>query len=655
MRSFGFVSRAKIKMKGGRKMQKRKILCLLLLMIIFAGCGAKEDKNVANSEEVLEVAATSAILDTKVSTEDDVLYYIPNETIESGFMQDLTTFHGKFLVSGFSEQVWEERPENAEFKMLLISMITGEVEAERTFTNLDVPNIQECGEYLAITDWSDGKVILLDDKLQEVDSYQVACDYNAMYISPDGKKAYVFRPYDGLEITNLSTGKVEVTLENTLNLFTANECGNVVTFSYTDRKTQLDECGALNLTTGEIKDVPFEGSFYNVGYANDTWLATRMEEVPVQYIGNGDEINILKIKGDFSNIEMCLENKGLLSKRYDADGFLGMSLYSMDGKFISKYENSLQGADTQNSLVWSEIDNGFFFLMMDVSGKDKLMFWDMSKVVSGEDLTVQPFFEEQLPEEAVSKALYERAEEIGEKYGIEIRIAEQLDEDYLDFKVETMLDENQIEVALDVLEKGLSIYPENFLKQLLYGSIREIELHLGGALTSLTQPEGEVNGFASYAGFAQERYGKNVFVLDISDCSNLEAYLHHELFHLVEYKLNFDAMIREEAIYSEEEWMKLNPEGFSYADSTYILPEEIYNEEYDVWFIDIYSRTTPKEDRARIMEYAMLGDYNMFILAPHRQAKLEYLNRCIRDAFDTTGWLEKTVWEETLDQSHMYD
>lgn len=39
----------------------------------------------------------------------------------------------------------------------------------------------------------------------------------------------------------------------------------------------------------------------------------------------------------------------------------------------------------------------------------------------------------------------------------------------------------------------------------------------------------------------------------------------------------------------------------------------------------------------------MLGEYNMFIAAPYRQTKLDYLNRCISDAFDTTGWPEKTV------------
>ena len=117
-------------------------------------------------------------------------------------------------------------------------------------------------------------------------------------------------------------------------------------------------------------------------------------------------------------------------------------------------------------------------------------------------------------------------------------------------------------------------------------------------------------------------------------------------------KMMFAAGIKEDSVYSEEAWMELNPEGFEYAGTTFELPEELYNEEYDLWFIDMYSKTMPREDRARIMEYAMTGDYNMFIAAPHRQAKLEYLNQCIRDSFDTFGWPEKMVWEETLEKSY---
>ena len=629
-------------------------IIIFLLVGVLAGCGEKQDgtKETKQDVESLDFTIPTTILEAKEDIGEGILYYIPNENIEAGFMQNLTSFCGKFLVYGFSDERIEEGDENTEFCLQIISPETGDVVAQKAFSDVELPNVQDCGESLAITDWRNGKVLLLDENLKEISNYQVACEYNSMYVSPDAKMVYVFTPEQGLQITDLTSGELKVTLEDTVNLFASNKCGNVVTFSYTDKKTQLDHFRALNLETGEVIDFPFEGSFYDVNYVNDTWMAAHTDDSNIYYIGNDDEIKTFKYKDGIASVEMCPESGNLLSKFYGESGFLGMTMYDAEGKFVSHCENNLQGAEIQPELVWSEADQGFFFIMADPEGKDRLMFWDISKEVSGTDLVFEELETEKLSEEAVSQELYTKAKAIGYKHGIEIRIAEQMDEDYFDYKVEESLNEEQINSALDILGEELLAYPEGFFDQLLYGSIREIEIHLAGTLTNLEIPEGEINGFASYSGFAQTRGGKAVIVLDVNEGDNLRNFLHHELFHLTDDKLSFDATIRKDAMYSEEAWMELNPEGFEYAGNTFHLPETIYDEEYDLWFIDTYSRTMSKEDRARIMEYAMLGDYNMFLLAPHRQAKLEYLNKCIRDAFDTFGWPEKTVWEETLENSY---
>lgn len=636
-----------------------KVKWIKYIAVVFAigamtGCSKEQKENIfTNLEtEALGFTIPSAILETKENTGDDVLYYIPNEQIESGFMQNLASFHGNFLLYGFSSEMTDDGPENTGFHMQMISPATGEVVAQKSLSNMELPSVQDCGDKLALTDWGTGKILLLDECLQEIDTYQVNCEYDSMYVSPDAKKVYVFMPDQGLQITDLSTGKMTVELENTINLFVSNECGNVITFSYTDLKTKFDECGAIDLSTGKMIDFPFDGSFYNVDYANDVWMTTCFDDMNSHYIGNKDDIRVFEYDDVFTSMELCPERGQILSKNYDEDGFLGMTLYNTAGEFISQCENSLKGADIQYDLVWSEGDNGYFFLIMNPTEKDKLMFWDMSTEVSGTNLSFKELQEETLPEGTVSQELYTIAKAIGYKHEIEIRIADQMDEDYNDYRVEAMLDEQQIGRALDLIGEELMIYPEGYFSQLLYGSVREIEIHLAGELTNLSMPEGEVNGFTSYAGFAQTRNGKAVIVLDVREGDAMANYLHHELFHLLDDKLAFDAMIREDAVYSEEKWLKLNPKGFEYAESTFVLPDEIYNEEYDVWFIDLYSRTTAREDRARIMEYAMIGDYNMFISAPHRQAKLEYLNKCIRDSFDTFGWPDKTVWEETLENSY---
>ena len=71
---------------------------------------------------------------------------------------------------------------------------------------------------------------------------------------------------------------------------------------------------------------------------------------------------------------------------------------------------------------------------------------------------------------------------------------------------------------------------------------------------------------------------------------------------------------------------------------------------YDGWFVDYYACTFPTEDRARIMEYAMAEVYWPFEGDTPIDDKLAYYSRCIRDCFDTTGWPEKTAWEQAIDQ-----
>ena len=80
------------------------------------------------------------------------------------------------------------------------------------------------------------------------------------------------------------------------------------------------------------------------------------------------------------------------------------------------------------------------------------------------------------------------------------------------------------------------------------------------------------------------------------------------------------------------------------------MPEAYFENDDGEWFIEDYSRTYPREDRATIMECAMLELDAMFVAASYRQAKLNYLCECIRDAFDTTEWPAETVWEKVNNQ-----
>jgi len=612
-------------------------LTLLLFITLLSACSGKINPDTTDPE----TPKPSAILKLKQPLGNSSnLFYIPNETVESGLMQTLLYFENDFLLCNSNQDG---------FYMKRISADTGEELASNTFPDVVMANIQVFGDTIALTDWFDGKVLILDENLQELNRYKVPCEYNSIYISPDAAKAYSFLPEDGLQITTLATGETEICLENTVNLYVSDIFKTTVTFSYTDLNSQIDMYGAIDLETGEFLEFPFEGSFFNLCVANNTWFATQVGTLDSHFVGNHDFLKTFKLGNETGHFTMNPDTGHLLMTSYNEMGFDKLTIYDTNGMFLSECKNTLEGTVVQGRPFWSEVDGGYYFIMIDPAGKDMLMFWDINTDCSGENLPFQDYKEEVLPEGAVSKELYARARELSETYGIKIRIAEQIFDEYTEYKVETCVDEKMISNALDEVEKVLQAYPEGFFKQLLYGSIRTVELHLAGTIEMNDIPDDPGNGFTSFAGFASPNDGYSLIVLDIY--SSVDSNLHHELFHLIDSKLTFDAQLRPESNYSEENWMKLNPQGFEYANQLYNLPDSFYTGEFDEWFTGSYGRTNSKEDRATIMEYAGIGEHNMFILAPYRQAKLEYLINCMRDAFDTTGWPEVTIWEDTLNRS----
>lgn len=256
------------------------------------------------------------------------------------------------------------------------------------------------------------------------------------------------------------------------------------------------------------------------------------------------------------------------------------------------------------------------------------------------------------PDEEELKRLQIRAEQIGQQNGVVIHFGEEIQDcpkDIYDYRVTT--NAIRIEKMLDLLEKTLAKYPEGMLAQLgkRQNIMTPLQIYLTGGIT----PNGE-EGIPSI-GIQNTLEDISFLVLDINSIGDLENTIYHELFHAIEKDINYS----KEAFIDYEVWNGLNPEDFSY-DYDYQVNAENYNYDYVVlgteqeqegYFLDIYSKSFPEEDRARIMEYAMLGVMDKRgrnIKCTHLQAKLKYICEQIRKGFDTTGWPERTSWEESL-------
>ena len=712
-------------------MKKKKCLCILMIfMLLLTGCqnqsasnsensGATgtnieetsddteknsettEDETQTSSDNEQETSQKSAILETAKSLDDDgILYYIENPRMESSLQQEVALYQDNLLVWGYGENGSGE----VGFQLTLLSLQTGEVLEEKTFPNMELPNAQICGETIVVTDWGTGNVYFLgntssiDKKdigtsfFEVIAEYQTGTEYCAIYASPNTEKLYVFTK-EGVKVMHTQTKETEVLFEDAVMLFASSRCGDSVTVTYTNKNTQLNESGVVDLSEGVAKKIPFEGAFTSEEYNNGIWLAKALGEEDAYYLGKDGRPNSFIPHEKNAQVTLLADPLRLMATTYDTDGTPNMTLYSLDGKFLSQCKLPIAGATMMYEPIWSEADGGYFFTVITPEGKDMLLFWDFSVPQTGEDIMLQSEYDGKNQTNSVlSDALFQRADSISKTYGVEIVMGEQTNEKYGSFLMAQELDENYIAEALDAVENALSWYPKGFMEQLLYGSQKKLEIHLTGAFQLIDLFEidissnfnemyevlaqqkiflsysdflckpfhelawngisaSKVNGFTSYIGLAEEQEGKNVIVLDITMPGSIEQTLCHEIMHIIDNKLVFDAKIREDALYSEEVWNSFNPADFSYTEDKLHLPENIWSDGYDAYFIDVYSRTFPREDRARIMEYAMVGADWAFSSSEGRYEKLKYLCECIRDAFDTEGWPKQTVWEQTLENA----
>jgi hypothetical protein len=126
--------------------------------------------------------------------------------------------------------------------------------------------------------------------------------------------------------------------------------------------------------------------------------------------------------------------------------------------------------------------------------------------------------------------------------------------------------------------------------------------------------------------------------------TDTERALYHELCHLID-----TIVLNESSAY--DTWNQLNPTGFEYDydyqanqnrnSTAFLLDSSRY-------FVDMYSMSFPKEDRARIMECAMTPGNEKLFQTEAMQRKLSTLCLGIRKAFHLTGSPDIFLWEQYL-------
>ena len=230
-----------------------------------------------------------------------------------------------------------------------------------------------------------------------------------------------------------------------------------------------------------------------------------------------------------------------------------------------------------------------------------------------------------------------RAERIGQTYGLRILIgSEAVDVQPRDYSLEMEYQTTVIHKQLDTLEAVLANFPEDFFRKLYGDTTISIVRSIRGTAES---------GSLDQAGGVQFWNGKQAYVA-LAAGDTLQNCFYHEIFHVMDSKI-----LSETRVYYY--WHNLNPEGCKYFENyTSYRDADVgqYLEEENRVFIDAYSMCYPKEDRARIMEYACMEGNAHYFQSEVMQSKLKTLCEGIRKAFGLEHAPDSFLWEQYLNE-----
>lgn len=251
---------------------------------------------------------------------------------------------------------------------------------------------------------------------------------------------------------------------------------------------------------------------------------------------------------------------------------------------------------------------------------------------------VSSYYTRQNPDYDGLAACSLHAEDLSNKYGIDILIyKDAVALEPWDYHLEYEYQPSVLLRELEALDERLSRFPEGFLQTL---TEKFTALKICIVRSAVGSPESgsleAVNGIQFMDNF-------DAYIVLATD-HDTEYALFHELSHLME-----TVILTESVAY--DRWDNLNPPDFQY-DNDYIAnvhrDGSPWLKEGREYFIDTYSMSYPKEDRARLFEYAMTAGHEELFSSPNLQQKLRQLCIGIREGFSLIHSNEIFPWEQYL-------
>lgn len=635
----------------------KRLLALLLLMLVLAGCTPAPIE-----ETTIPPDPTQTTLPAVEPTEPSGAYE-PNSALEQqtdGALRVYTPdIPNVYDICTMGQDV------------LVFSNVFNDADTWTKITRLAGENLYETasiefnGFYyptdpsFAVTDKGifyydpiDNALVQLDTSLKEVARTAFAEEVtDGVLVAPDHRVAY-YLAQDGIREFSLDTGLSRLLKEQSYPeayLESLLLGGSVLCYNVWDEQGTY----FTRFISTENGSVLWEGiAEFSVYGTGEMWYAIDYEGTMRAYLfGNAENEPQMLVSRDYTANGVFIESIGALVTEKYSDDYESVVLeyYDMEsGACISDVELSL-GEIYNSFCAVPDTRQIYFFSTTEDGAYARIYRWDADLLPSGDTTDyIGPYYTLTNPDEAGIAACRTYADEIGEKYGVRILIAE----DAVAFQPwdYSIIQEYQVPViedALARLDALLALYPKGMLSDAAWSTP---DGRLNIALSRALYGNAESGSLDSADGVQFFDNDGNSYLAVVIGW-NMEQTLYHELYHALENRL----MSASSALY---DWEYLNPDGFdyfySYTDAR-VDQDFDYTEGEDRYFIDPYSKTFPREDRARIMEYAMAEGNEAYFETEQMQAKLLAICKAMREAFGLKKSPDTYLWEQYLQTSLAYE
>lgn len=490
----------------------------------------------------------------------------------------------------------------------------------------DGPGVSITREGISYYDAAAGALVILDKKLEETESIPipnhpaaVALDRNRVYYcTGDGLR--VLEPESGIDrlLKQMSFPHQELT--------GIHRDGTVLECSirYEDGASRLlylsADNGSLLYETAGPQFLHTEKDFY---------FAIRSDGNYRELLSGSSHFGPSVLVADHKDslIEPVSGSPSAIIVMPDADGQSTLLDYYDLESGHRPYQITVPGSIRPRSILADPSEEALWFLYRDAQQADILCRWNLTRSETADSVSyLRPRSTLEAPDWEGLQHCQTEADAIGEKHGVRILIWQ--DAVCTPPVGHALIPEYQvplIEYCLKQLDQLLSRYPAGFLEEAA-SNTGNGRLTICLVRTIAADPG---SGVGAHTGSLQYWDDQANAYLAMAAADSMEQALHHGLFHFLESHLLCSSK-------SCDDWQCLNPKGFDYA---YDYAVNLSRDDLDLIsgenraFTDSFAMSYPREDRARVMEYAMApGQADCFSSAT-LQKKLRTLCLGIREAF----------------------